>query len=255
MNTLLITQARMGSSRLPGKVLKPLPNGESLLTCHLRRAQQARLVNHTLLATTVEPTDDALNTEAQRLGVEVFRGSEQDVLDRFYQAAKPHNPSWVVRLTSDCPLIDATLIDAVVAFAQAHDLDYATNAQPATYPNGFDVEVCRFRALERAWHEATLPSEREHALPYIWKNSPLHGGAMFRAASLLNPFPHEGHLRVTIDNAEDYDLVCHLVHTLGAHATWRQYTKHLLAHPELVALNAHLNRNAGYAKSVAADAV
>jgi spore coat polysaccharide biosynthesis protein SpsF (cytidylyltransferase family) len=207
-------------------------------------------VAHTVVATTTHPADDPVAHEAHTLGVEVYRGSEHDVLDRFVQAARPHQPTAILRTTADCPLIDPSLMDAIAAFGAAHQLHYCTNSIHPTYPNGFDAEWVPHAALLHAHAHATLPSEREHVMPYIWNRSTLMGATEFCAASLQNPLGQWGHLRLTVDNPEDYELVCRMVDALGPWASWRHYTEHLLAHPELQALNRHLARNEGYALSV-----
>ena len=139
MDVLIITQARMGSSRLPGKVLKKI-QGQSLLEIHLKRIQKSKSFDHLILATTNLASDDPLEAIGHQLGVEVFRGSEDNVLDRFYQAAVPHQPKWVVRLTADCPLIDPVLIDDVIAFVHDYPhFNYVSNTLTQSFPDGQDI--------------------------------------------------------------------------------------------------------------------
>ena len=166
--TVGIIQARMGSTRLPGKILKPLL-GSPMLARMLERVKRAKKLDAVVVATTNKPEDDATAELAQRCGVQVFRGDEHDVLDRFYKAAKETGAGVVVRLTGDCPLHDPAVIDEVIGHFLNSKVDYTHS--PANYPEGLDTEVFSFEALERAWKEAKLPSEREHVTPYI-RNHP-----------------------------------------------------------------------------------
>lgn len=163
-----IIQARRGSTRLPGKVLKPLL-GKPMLSRELERVKRAKKADAIIVATTDKPEDDAVAKIAAEAGVKVFRGDENDVLDRYYRAAKEVGADVVVRITGDCPLHDPSVIDEVVTHFEKTDVDYAL--APTNYPEGLDTEVFRFSALETAWKEAQLPSEREHVTPFI-RNHP-----------------------------------------------------------------------------------
>jgi len=160
----------MSSTRLPGKILKPIL-GEPMLARMLERVKRTTSLDAIVVATTDTPEDDATTTLAERCSVEVFRGDERDVLNRFYNAAKKAEADIVVRLTGDCPLMDPIIIDEVVAhFKEARGtIDYC--GTPANYPEGLDIEIFNFSVLEEAKREAKLPSEREHVTPYI-KNHP-----------------------------------------------------------------------------------
>src|SRR5258708_17620781 len=173
-----IIQARMGSSRLPGKSLAEIEN-RPMLWHVVQRVKRARQVARVVVATSVAPADDAIEKMCRENGVVCYRGSETDVLDRFYQVARTEKAAQVVRITADCPLIDPDVIDRVVRRFQWGDLDYASNAMLRTYPDGLDTEICSFSALERAWHEATKASEREHVSPYLRSES-------FRTANVEN---------------------------------------------------------------------
>src|SRR5476649_1017963 len=153
--TSAILQARVSSSRLPGKVLKPIL-GRAMLLHQLDRVRRAGSLDDLVVATSTESGDDAIETMCAAEGIRCFRGSLNDVLDRFYQAALPFNPDYIVRLTGDCPLADPELIDRVVNFLITGGFDIA-GAAP-TFPDGLDVEAMRFSILETAWREATLPS-------------------------------------------------------------------------------------------------
>jgi len=163
---LAILQARVSSTRLPGKVLKPIL-GMPMLLRQIERVKQAKLIEQLLVATSDDKSDDPIEQLCRENDIACFRGSLDDVLDRFYQAAKPYQPDHIVRLTGDCPLIDPQLIDEVVVFCLSGDYDYVSNAFEPTYPDGLDVEVFRFPCLQQAWEEAELPSEREHVTLFI----------------------------------------------------------------------------------------
>jgi len=138
LNTLIITQARTGSTRLPNKVLLQI-KGEELLITHLERLKKCKLNDKLIVATTSKKADDLIISLCDKIKVDTYRGSEHDVLDRFYQASVNYQPKWVVRVTSDCPLIDPDLVDAVIAFAQTQDLDYFSNGIVENFPDGQDV--------------------------------------------------------------------------------------------------------------------
>jgi spore coat polysaccharide biosynthesis protein SpsF len=165
-NILVILQARVSSSRLPGKVLKSIL-GRPMLARQIERVLQSRRIDQLVIATSTDPSDDDLENLCWQMNVSCFRGSLNDVLDRFYQAAKKWQPQHVVRLTGDCPLIDPEIIDAAVDFYLAGGYDYAANAIQPTFPDGLDVEIFRFSILESAWKESILPSQREHVTPFI----------------------------------------------------------------------------------------
>ena len=169
MNVIAISQARTGSTRFPNKILQKV-NGESLLSIHIRRIKNSKKINFIIIATTNKKGDDVVEEEANNLSVKCFRGSEEDVLDRFYQAAKPYNADYVVRLTSDCPLIDPNLIDKIIKIAIKSEVDYCSNTLVESYPDGQDIEVFSFSSLEKAWNESKLNSERDHVTPYMKKN-------------------------------------------------------------------------------------
>ena len=180
VKTILITQARSGSTRLPGKILKKI-NDESLLEIHLKRLNKCKNVSKIIVATTDKREDKVIYDCAIELGFDSFRGSESDVLDRFYQAVRNEKPDWIVRVTSDCPLIDPFLVDKLIKFAHNNNRDYCSNTLIENYPDGQDIEVFKFSALESAWKNANLSSEREHVTPYIRNNSDFKGASIFKA--------------------------------------------------------------------------
>jgi spore coat polysaccharide biosynthesis protein SpsF len=248
MRVVAITQARLGSTRLPGKILKDV-NGVSLLELHLRRILQSKGIDRVIVATTVAEEDMPIAEMARQMNLGCFRGSVEDVLDRFYQALQNEHADYVVRLTSDCPLIDPILIDKVIRFAVENQLDYASNVLDPSYPDGEDIEVFRYGALERAWREATLPSEREHVTPFIWKNSSFNGGSFFKSGNFNEGYAY-GHLRLTVDEPDDLDVIRNVTASLGFECSWLEYVKYIEQHADVSSLNQTIGRNEGYEKSL-----
>lgn len=250
IKTVLVTQARTGSTRLPGKVLKKV-NGKSLLQIHLERLKKCAKVSKIIVATTVEEEDKVIFDKCMTWGFEVYRGSETDVLDRFYQATKNKNADWIVRVTSDCPLLDPSLVDAIITCAQSNNYDYVSNGLVENFPDGQDVEVFRFSALEIAWENAKLNSDREHVTPYIRNNADGKGAAVFTTYN----YPYEtdySHIRMTVDEPCDFDLIKKLIENLGTDKTWLDYTNYIIAH-NLTMLNDGIIRNEGFLKSLKKD--
>jgi spore coat polysaccharide biosynthesis protein SpsF len=204
MKTVAIIQARMSSTRLPGKVLK-MAGGRTMLDRMVERVGRAHLVDEVVVATTTETSDDPIVELCSSIGAAIFRGSLNDVLDRFYQAAVIHKADGIIRLTGDCPLIDPVLIDDVVRALVEQKADFACNRLPPpltrTYPIGLDVEVCTFAALERAWKEASEKHEREHVLPYLYSVP-----GRFKVVQ-LNYSEDLGQMRWTLDTPEDLALL------------------------------------------------
>lgn len=251
MKVIAITQARIGSSRFPEKILKEI-NGKSLLEIHLSRILKSRMIGKLLVATTFEPGVEKIIAICDSLGVGSHKGSLNDVLERFYETALPENPDWVVRLTSDCPLIDAAVIDEIINYAISKGYDYVSNTISPTYPDGLDVEVFRFSALERAMKEANLSSDREHVTPYIWRNSSYKSGILFSSDSYMRE-PDLSAIRLTVDTAEDFELIQNLILELGTERPWLEYVKLLNTNSELLNINSQYIRNEGYQKSISND--
>lgn len=250
MKIVAVTQARLGSSRLPGKVLKQIQN-KTLLQIHLERILQSKQINKLLVATTKEQGTEKIVSIARQLGVTAYQGSVDDVLDRFYQALQAEAPEYVVRLTSDCPLIDAALIDQVIEHVVSSGADYGSNTLQPTYPDGQDVEVFKFSALEQAWGQAQLKSEREHVTPFIWKNSTHFQKSLFSSYNFSSPTDYS-QVRLTVDEQSDLDVVTTLVQQLGFNATWLQYTHYYLRNVEDM-INKAIKRNEGFEKSLLTD--
>lgn len=200
MKIVAMIQARTGSTRLPGKVLKDI-EGETMLARVVERVRRSKLINEFLVATTDRASDDAILEECKRLTVKVSRGDQDDVLDRYYRAAQLAKAEVVVRITSDCPLIDPEVIDKTVAAFLETKPDYASNALERTYPRGLDTEVMSFTALSRAWQEARKPYEREHVTPYIYEHPD-----RFKLLAVTGPADFSSH-RWTVDTPEDLEFV------------------------------------------------
>ena len=212
MKTLIIIQARLGSTRLPGKVLADIC-GQPMLARVVERVRLARTAQQVVVATTSAAHDDELARFCAAHGIECFRGDENDVLDRYFQAAKKFEATTVVRITADCPLIDPQVIDRVTEIFQQGGVDYASNTLETTYPDGLDTEVFSFAALEQAWREATKTSEREHVTPYL-RNS-----GKFRVRNVANDLgvSFADH-RWTVDEPSDLEFVRAIYRNLNGHA-------------------------------------
>ncbi len=250
IKTVLITQARTGSTRLPGKVLMEI-NQIPLLKIHLERLKKSENIDKVIVATTDKIEDDIIEQKAADWGYTVFRGSENDVLDRFYNAVKNMNPLWVVRVTSDCPLIDPKLVDQVISHTQNNHADYGSNTLIENFPDGQDIEVFKFSVLEDAWLNAKLPSEREHVTPFIRKNSTFNEMNMYKSVN----YPCKGNfnkIRMTVDEQTDITTIEILIKNLGYSATWEDYTNFIINNPQKF-YNQDITRNEGYLTSIKKD--
>ena len=240
MKTLAIVQARMTSTRLPGKVLLPIL-GKPMLVLQLERMRQAKALDGIVIATTINSADDSIVILAKQMGVACFRGSELDVLSRYAGAADAFAADSVVRITSDCPLMEPDLIDqAVGAFVQAHGkLDYISNMLQPSFPYGLAVEVFSRQALDQAHREAKLAAEREHVTPYIyWRPD------QFRIRS-INHSPDLSHHRWTVDTPEDFELISKIFSALypsNPQFNMQQVLQLLEDHPDWMAINSHIDQ-------------
>lgn len=227
-----IIQARMGSTRLPGKVLKDL-EGETVLSRVVQRVRGARLIDEVLIATTNHPSDDAIVEECSRCGVTVFRGDEEDVLDRYFRAAEFCRAEIVVRITSDCPLIDPEITDKTVAAFLDVRPDYASNVLVRKYPRGLDTEVMTVNALERAWRNATEPYQRAHVTPYIYQNP-----GEFKILPVTGEVDFSNH-RWTVDTPEDMEFIRALYARVedARNFGWHDILRILDREPELLEIN------------------
>jgi spore coat polysaccharide biosynthesis protein SpsF len=255
-----IIQGRMGSSRLPGKVLLDI-TGKPMLQHVIERTSRARAIDAVIVATSSDPADDPIADFCAGLGVPCTRGSLHDVLDRYYQSARAQHASIVVRITADCPLIDPSLIDETVQFvATAGSLgkvDFAANRLPPpfrrTFPIGLDVEVCTFPALQRAWQESTESFHREHVMPYLYQGvqlTPVEGSVSTGLSphgfhiALLNHQPDLGSLRWTVDTSEDLHFVrevfARLANLEKPDFNWYDILGILEKEPDLARINAEV---------------
>jgi spore coat polysaccharide biosynthesis protein SpsF len=202
---LTVIQTRRGSTRLPDKVLLPL-QGKTLFVRQLERVKASRLCGRVIVATTTEREDDVIAGICRAENLDCYRGDPRDLLDRHYRAALKYGGDTVVKIPSDCPLIDPAVIDQVIGYWVRHsgEYDFVSNLHPATWPDGNDVEVMTFQALEEAWREAERPMEREHTTPFIWErperfrigNVTIEGGVDYSMTH-----------RFTIDYAADYQFI------------------------------------------------
>lgn len=232
----------MGSSRLPGKVLASI-EGQPMLWHVINRVRRARQVEMVLVATSNAALDDPVAKFCHSHKIAVFRGSESDVLDRYYQAATEHDADTVVRITADCPLIDPLVVDRVVSEFFNYDCDYAANVIQRSYPHGLDTEVFKYSALADAWRNATQAAEREHVTPYLRDSG---GYSLHNVECDVDLAP--GYYRWTVDEASDLEFVRAVYRTFGTTQVfdWRAVIELLDAHPELAALNAAVHHDAGY---------
>jgi len=249
MKILAILQARVTSSRLPGKVLKPIM-GRPMLALQIERVLRANKIDQLIIATSNDPSDDELETLCREVNVPCYRGSLNDVLDRFYQTTQTFKPEHVVRITGDCPLIDPEVIDDVIAFYLNGDYDYASNAVEPTFPDGLDVEIFRFSILEEAWKEAALPSQREHVTPFIHQQPDRYRVGHYKNTEDLS------HLRWTVDEPEDFDLINKIYEELypfKPNFRMVDILNLLQQKPEWLTINKQFERNEGFMKSLHED--
>jgi len=246
---IAVLQARFSSTRLPGKVLKPL-FGQPMLARQIERISRATSIEKIVVATSAEESDDPIASLCRDIEVGCYRGSLDDVLDRMYGAAVTTGSKTVMRLTGDCPLADPAVLDDLNDYFFQGDYDYASNTIKPTFPDGLDAEVMRLECMEAAWREAILPSEREHVTPFIY-NHP----ERFR----LGDFRHEtdlSGLRWTVDELRDFEFVSRIYETLydgNAAFTTADILQLLRDQPQLKLINSGRERNEGYQASLQVD--
>lgn len=246
---LIIIQARMGSMRLEGKVLREV-YGYPILWHVVNRVKKSYFASEVIVATTENKEDDAIYEYCSTNNINVFRGSSEDVLDRYYKCTKKLKCDVIVRITADCPLHDSNVIDKVIKIYLEENYDYVSNILlDYTYPDGLDVEVFSFQALEEAWINATLLSEREHVTPYIKKNE------KFKKLNVYSERKYPMY-RLTVDCLEDYQLIRKIYEGIGKVNFGLDETIDFLnKNPELVKLNGHYKINEGYEKSLKKDKI
>jgi len=239
MKIIAIIQARMGSTRLPGKVLLEL-GGETVLVRVLGRVRRMRTMDELVVATTAESADDAIVETASQNGALVFRGSKEDVLDRYYQAACSFDADVIVRITADCPLIDPGVSDHTVQQFLSVQADFGSNALERTYPRGLDTEVMTFSALKRAWEEASEPYQRAHVTPYLYQNP-----GQFHLLSVTHAADYSQH-RWTLDTPEDLEFLRAVYARLGGEKNfgWREVLNLVEREPALSEINRQITQKA-----------
>ncbi|ELK48292.1 glycosyltransferase family protein [Halobacillus sp. BAB-2008] len=240
MKVVAIVQARMGSTRLPGKVLKTIL-GKPMLVYQIERMQRSKLIDQLVIATTEHVRDDPIVELCRSVGVACYRGSEDDVLERYYETAAAFDADAVVRLTADCPLIDPNVIDDVVAayVHRAPAFQYGSNTEVRTYPRGMDTSVFSFQALEEAYKEAVQPAEREHVTPFIIRHSERYSS--FHVTYKRNASSH----RWTVDTSEDFELVKRIIEHLypsNPGFSMEDVLKVIADHPDWEDINRHIEQ-------------
>lgn len=246
-----IIQARMGSTRLPAKTLADI-SGKPLLGHIVDRVKASRTITDIIVATSTDFQDKAILKLAEQYAILGYAGSINDVLDRFYQAASQTDADLIVRITADDPFKDPQVIDSIVAYLLAHsELDYVSNTIEPTFPEGLDVEAFTFGALERAWNEAQLLSEREHVTPYIWKHPDRFSIVNIRHSTNLSA------LRWTVDYEEDLHFAREVYSRLAYKGIFLMddIIALLAAEPGLAKINHGIERNVGYKASLQKDAI
>ena len=251
MSIIAVIQARVGATRLPGKVLKKI-EGKTVLEHVINRVKAAKNISDIVVATTVNKEDLKIVKLCASLGISIFCGSEDDVLDRYYQTARLFKADHIVRITSDCPLIDPQIIEEVIELYFQKKADYASNTMPETFPDGLDTEVFSYKTLKKAWKNAKLSSEREHVTPYIRKYPNIFKIVNLKCEYNLND------KRWTLDEPEDFKFIKIIYKNLYSEDSLFGMIKildFLKKHPEIEELNNNIIRNEGYLKSLEKDKI
>lgn len=238
MRIVAIIQARMGSTRLPGKILKKV-NGRPLLSYQIERLQQSNYINDLVIATTIDEKDDLIVELCEKNNILSFRGSEEDVLARYYETAKAFKAEAIVRITSDCPIIDVQVVDKTIQYFINNNFDYVSNTVERTYPRGLDTEIFTFAALEIAYNEAVLERDREHVTAYFYTNPDI-----FKISSVRNEIDYSKY-RWTVDTEEDFQLIKNIIENL--YSDNPQFTLHdtvqlMETNPDWFNINAHIEQ-------------
>jgi len=249
MKIIAIIQARMNSTRLPGKVLTKIV-GMPILEIILKRLKLSKKIDEIIVATTVSSTDEILVNWLLEKNIKYYRGSESDVLSRFYYCALENNADIIIRVTADDPLKDPLIIDhAIDLFNINIAYDYISNTIKPSYPEGLDIELFTFNALSKAHNDANSSSDREHVTPYIWKNPQLFNIFNFEMT------PNLSHLRWTVDKQEDLLFINKVLELLNnnIYVNYQEVIELLYAKPELLSINSGTIRNEGYLKSLSME--
>lgn len=236
---VIIVQARMGSTRLPEKSLKEIA-GKPLLGYVLQRLKRVKSANEIVVATTIQPKDDILAQFCQSLNIPVWRGSEEDVLSRYGEAAQAFHADVIVRISGDCPLIDPEIVEQAISLFQTGHYDYVSNVIQRTYPRGMDVEVFSRKALNQALVEAKAQPEREHVTPYFYRHPEL-----FKLGN-LEQTSDQSDYRLTVDTKEDLELITRIIKKFPDSQPFvlKDIIAVLTKHPEWLKLNSHIQQKA-----------
>lgn len=248
MKTLAIAQARMGSTRVPGKVMRDL-NGKPVLAWAIDAIRKASLVNRVCLATSTSPADDVIEAYCKENQIEYFRGSETDVLDRYYHCAKQYHADIVLRFTCDCTFLDAGVINEVIKLREMTNADYASNCYPPTYPDGLDTECFTFAALEAAWREATSPVDRDCLTQFIVRHR-----NRFKVVNLTCPLPGLDKERWVLDTEKDWEFCKQVADKLGrASFVYTDIINLLDKNPHIRSINHEGIRNERFYEALATE--
>ena len=240
MNIVAIVQARTGSTRLPGKVLLQLGN-KKVLNHVFDRLKMCKNLTNLVLATTTNKKDDVLIDWAKENSIPFYRGSEEDVLSRYYGAAKKFKADIIVRITSDCPFIDFKVVDKVIKTHIKSKCDYTSNVHPPTYPDGFDTEVFTFQSIETANEKAKSKQEREHVTPFIWKKE-----NKFKTQNVSYDKDYS-EIRLTLDNSDDYEFLKRVVNKIeDQNFTLNELVDFVKRNQDALLLNQHHKRNENF---------
>ncbi|MDC0186973.1 glycosyltransferase family protein [Candidatus Nitrosopelagicus sp.] len=242
-----IIQARMGSSRLPGKTLKSINGKTPMLQFQLNQLKFSKSIDKIVIATTTLVSDNLIVDFCKKNNLDFFRGQSKDVLDRYYQCAKINDFPIIVRITSDNPLIDPKIVDDVIKVFLNSNCDYMSTECPKTYPLGFAVEIFNFKSLKKAWDKAKLPSEREHVTPFLIKNKNI-----FKHCN--HPYKKNfSHIRCTVDTNDDFRLIEKITQKLVMNPIHLENVLELFSNePNLLEINKHIKHD-GYERSLKED--
>lgn len=252
MKYTVMIQARCGSTRLPNKILKDLC-GKPALQRMIERVQKSRKIDEVMVVTSIEKNNLPVLSLCASLGIRVFVGSEDDVLDRYYQAARLIKPDYIIRLTADCPCFDAELLDEALEKLES-DTDYL-GMLSQTFADGLDIQIISYTALERSWNEAVHSFEREHVTQYVIRHPEL-----FKLQDFVSPVGYFGNQRWTVDEPEDFTVVekifKHFVEECGTEEFgYKEILNYMIANPEVMAINSQYTRDEGLAKSIKEDRI
>ena len=243
-----IIQARMGSTRLPGKVMKLLDENNPSIFSTISQLQECTEIDKIIVATTTNEEDNVISDYVKNLEIDLFRGSANDVLGRYYECARKYSLSGILRVTADCPLIDPTIVDTGLKIFKNNNYDYVTNTLNRTFPDGNETEIFSFISLERAYNEANLPSEREHVTPYFKTHPELFKNTNFENTDDLS------HLRWTMDYEEDMKFIKLILEKISKRPILMIDILDLLqTEPDLKKINSNHKPDEGYRKSLLED--